>query len=90
MQQVDFKDIVFQKWVRNAHLNIGTGQWSVSKTWQISSRSTLVSRGVCFFREDKPDGTMKKLTGKTTDLGWEYCNFRSGSKDVWVVCYSFS
>jgi GDP-L-fucose synthase len=26
MQQVDFKDIVFQKWVRNAHLNIGTGQ----------------------------------------------------------------
>jgi GDP-L-fucose synthase len=75
MQQVDFKDLTGDRQeVRNAHLNIGTGHDISIKDLANLIKKHLGFQGEFVFREDRPDGTMKKLTDvkKLNDLGWEY------------------
>ena len=75
MQHIDFKDLAGEKKeVRSTHLNIGTGQDISIKDLAQLIKKQLDFQGEFFFREDKPDGTMKKLTDvtKLKNLGWEH------------------
>jgi GDP-L-fucose synthase len=76
MERVDFKDLKPKngKEIRNCHINIGTG-----KEISIKDLAYLITEKVGFngeitFNEDKPDGTMRKLTdpSKLNSLGWRH------------------
>lgn len=76
MENRDFKDCynTNTKNIRNTHINIGTGE-DVS----IKALAELIQKIVCYngklyFNENKPDGTMKKLTdpSKLHHLGWKH------------------
>jgi len=76
MEHVDFKDLVKpgEKEIRNTHINIGTG-----KEISIKDLAYLVAKivnfvGELYFNEDKPDGTMRKLTqvNKIHQLEWSH------------------
>lgn len=76
MERVNFTD-TYQpgdKEIRNCHLNIGTG-----KEISIRRLSSLIAHVVGYngsikFDEEKPDGTMRKLTdpSKLNQLGWKH------------------
>lgn len=76
LENMDFNDIKnkYGDEVRNTHINIGSG-----KEISINDLSELIKKEVGFkgeikFNENKPDGTMRKLTDSTKlhDLGWKY------------------
>jgi GDP-L-fucose synthase len=60
--------------VRNTHINLGTGQDISIKDLAELIKKRVGYQGDFFFRNDKPDGTMKKLTDvtKLSALGWNY------------------
>lgn len=76
MERVNYEDLKPKnsKEIRNCHINIGTG-----KEISIKDLAYLISQKVGFkgeiiFNEDKPDGTMRKLTNpsKLHSLGWHH------------------
>lgn len=75
MQNREFSDIhIESKEVKNTHINIGTGiDISISKL-AILIKDIIDFKGNLIFNEDKPDGTMKKLTdvSKLNSLGWKH------------------
>lgn len=78
MQKIDFSDIVsmleLDREVRNAHLNIGTGQdVSIRELAELIKREVGFG-GELYFNADKPDGTFRKLTdpGRLHALGWRH------------------
>ncbi|WP_194850503.1 GDP-L-fucose synthase family protein [Nonlabens antarcticus] len=79
MKTVDFQQIAEvstpdSQEIRNTHINIGTGiDISIADLAQLI-KSMVGFKGSFFFRDEKPDGTMKKLTdvSKLKKLGWEY------------------
>jgi GDP-L-fucose synthase len=79
MERLSFGDIVALNEivggeVRNAHLNIGTGE-DVSIEELARAIATRVGfDGQLVFNSDKPDGTMRKLTdpGRLNSLGWRH------------------
>ncbi|PRP68327.1 GDP-L-fucose synthase family protein [Nonlabens agnitus] len=87
MQKVDFKNLAEENVdVRNTHLNIGTGQDISIKDLALLIKKEVGFQGEFFFREDKPDGTLKKLTdvSKLKDLGWRYnVNLENGVKRMY-------
>ena len=76
LENRDFKDTYDKnsKEIRNTHINIGTG-----KDISINELANLVKniisfKGELYFNDNKPDGTMLKLTdpSKLHSLGWRY------------------
>ena len=76
MENVNYEDLKPKntKEIRNCHINIGTG-----KEISIKDLAYLIAEKVGFegdivFNEDKPDGTMRKLTApsKLHSLGWHH------------------
>ncbi|MEA2049086.1 MAG: GDP-L-fucose synthase [Campylobacterota bacterium] len=60
--------------IRNTHINIGTGiDISIRELAEII-KEIIGFQGELYFNEDKPDGTMKKLTdvSKLHGLGWKH------------------
>ena len=60
--------------IRNTHINIGTGvDISIGELAQ-TIKSIVGFQGELYFNEDKPDGTMVKLTdpSKLHNLGWKH------------------
>jgi GDP-L-fucose synthase len=83
MENTNFEDIlsIMQKdskeeikEIRNTHINIGTGEDISIKNLAIMIAETIGFEGDLDFNEDKPDGTMRKLTdvSKLHDLGWHH------------------
>ncbi|KQC34079.1 GDP-4-keto-6-deoxy-D-mannose-3, 5-epimerase-4-reductase [Nonlabens sp. YIK11] len=87
MEKVDFKNLAEENVdVRNTHLNIGTGQDISIKDLALLIKKQVGFQGEFFFRGDKPDGTLKKLTdvSKLKDLGWTYnVNLENGVKRMY-------
>ena len=76
LENRDFKDTYDKnsKEIRNTHINIGTG-----KDISINELANLVKniigfKGELYFNDNKPDGTMLKLTdpSKLHSLGWKH------------------
>ena len=80
MEHINFEDVkklsvpTGSSEIRNCHINIGTG-----KEISINDLAHLVAKIIGFkgnvvFNEDKPDGTMRKLTdpSKLHALGWKH------------------
>ncbi|TVZ27515.1 GDP-L-fucose synthase [Gillisia sp. Hel_I_86] len=83
MEKVNFKDIPevsssikenVKKEIRNTHINIGTGEEISIKELACSIQDIVGFKGELFFNENKPDGTMRKLTdpSKLKKLGWSF------------------
>jgi len=83
MENVSFKDILkasssleenLSKEIRNTHINIGTGEEISIKELAYSLQNIVRFKGELFFNENKPDGTLRKLTdpSKLKKLGWCY------------------
>jgi GDP-L-fucose synthase len=83
MENTNFEDIlsIMQKdskeeitEFRNTHINIGTGEDISIKNLAMMIAETLGFEGDLDFNEDKPDGTMRKLTdvSKLHELGWHH------------------
>ena len=76
MENVDFKDLIDpeEKEIRNAHLNIGTGQDISIKELSNKIRDIIGFKGELYFNTNKPDGTYRKLTdsSKMRELGWRH------------------
>ncbi len=86
MEKIDFKDILFQQFgqsdiapvkftpeIRNTHINIGTGTDISIKELAQLIKKIVGFQGALFFDQDKPDGTLRKLTdtSKINRLGWQ-------------------
>jgi GDP-L-fucose synthase len=75
MENVNFKDLVKEKQeIRNCHINIGTGkEISIAELASVI-QSTVGYNGQIIYNPEKPDGTMRKLTGpsKLHNLGWRH------------------
>jgi GDP-L-fucose synthase len=75
MEKVNFDDLKPQGTeIRNTHINIGTGkEVSIRRLAEIIA-GTVGYKGAFVFNADKPDGTMRKLTGpaKLHQLGWRH------------------
>lgn len=76
MENRDFKDTYTagEKEVRNTHINIGTGK-DVSIDELAETIKTIIGfKGDFVFNNDKPDGTLRKLTdvSKLNSLGWKH------------------
>jgi len=75
MENTSFKDLIARDVKkRNTHINIGTGKDISIKELAILIKKTVGFHGGFFFKDDKPDGTTKKLTdvSKLSSLGWRY------------------
>jgi GDP-L-fucose synthase len=74
LENVDFKDLVESKEIRNTHINIGTGKDISIKELALLIKNIVGYKGELYFNTDKPDGTMLKLTdpSKLESLGWKY------------------
>lgn len=83
MEHTNFEDIlaIMQKEskeeikeIRNTHINIGTGEDISIKNLAMMIAETIGFEGDLDFNEDKPDGTMRKLTdvSKLHELGWHH------------------
>ncbi len=83
MENVDFRDImnsIFKTQdsklneIRNTHINIGTGIDISIKELAKNIKKIVGFKGEICFNDDKPDGTMVKLTdpSKLHDLGWRH------------------
>ena len=75
MEKVDFADLKGPNpEVRNCHINIGTGkEISIGEAAQLIAQR-VGYKGEIRFNDDKPDGTMRKLTdvSKLNALGWRH------------------
>ena len=75
MEKVDFADLKgTNPEVRNCHINIGTGkEISIGEAAQLIAQR-VGYKGEIRFNDDKPDGTMRKLTdvSKLNALGWRH------------------
>jgi len=62
------------KEIRNTHINIGTGEDISIKELAEIIKQTIGFKGDLVFNNDKPDGTMRKLTdvSKLHSLGWTH------------------
>lgn len=72
--------------IRNTHINIGTGIDISIKSLAETIKAIVGYQGNLFFNEDKPDGTMKKLTdpSKLHGLGWKHSiDLEDGIKKVY-------
>jgi GDP-L-fucose synthase len=95
MGNVNYKDILeastsidenLKKEIRNTHINIGTGEEISIKELAYSIQDIVGFKGELFFNENKPDGTMRKLTdpSKLKKLGWSYAtSLDEGIKKVY-------
>lgn len=76
MEKIHFKDLVSDedKEIRNTHINIGTGEEISIKDLANLVKSVVSYDGDFTFNEEKPDGTMRKVTdvSKLHALGWEH------------------
>ncbi len=77
MERVNFSDIVAgiaSKEIRNTHINVGTGKDISIREIAYLIREKIGFSGDLWFNEEKPDGTMKKLTDVTKlhSLGWHH------------------
>lgn len=76
LENIDFKNTYDKnkKEIRNTHINIGTGVDLSIKELAELIRDVVGFSGKLTFNEDKPDGTMLKLTDvvKLKELDWEY------------------
>jgi len=79
LESLDFNKVVCitnedSKEIRNTHINIGTGKDVSIKDLANRIKDIIGFKGELFFMEDKPDGTMKKLTNvdKLHNLGWKH------------------
>ena len=76
LENVNFKDTYKENTVeiRNCHINIGSGkEISIADLAQLIAKK-IGYKGEIRFNNDKPDGTMRKLTdvSKLQALGWNY------------------
>lgn len=82
MDSCDFSDVLdirmkeqdIAAGITNTHINIGTGtEISIAQLSRVVQQS-IDYRGELFFNENKPDGTMKKLsdTSRLQALGWQH------------------
>ena len=89
MENVDFKTIVSDQEtneIRNTHINIGTGKDLSIKELAYLIKDIVGFDGELYFNEDKPDGTMKKLTdvSKLHSLGWKHTiELKEGIRDMY-------
>lgn len=75
MEHIDFEQLKgTDKEVRNCHINIGTGKEITIKDLAGLIAGTINYKGSIIFNNDKPDGTMRKLTdpSKLHSLGWHH------------------
>ncbi|NAY91238.1 NAD-dependent epimerase/dehydratase family protein [Muricauda sp. JGD-17] len=76
MQERDFSDTYEknQKYIRNTHINIGTGVDISIKDLAQLIKEQIDFKGTFVFNTDKPDGTMVKRTdvAKLNGLGWKH------------------
>lgn len=76
MENRDFNDTfrANEKEIRNTHINIGTGKDISIAELAETIKTTIGFKGELVYNEEKPDGTMKKLTdvSKLNALGWKY------------------
>jgi GDP-L-fucose synthase len=76
LENRDFKDTYAPdtKEIRNTHINIGTGVDISIKELAETIKKIVGYEGELYFNEDKPDGTMVKLTdpSKLHALGWRH------------------
>lgn len=90
MESVNFLDlinVIKGKQIRNTHINIGTGEEiSIKGVAELISRLLKFS-GSLWFNENKPDGTMRKLSdvAKLNSLGWKHkINIEEGLKKMYL------
>lgn len=76
MENVNYEDLKPKntKEIRNCHINIGTGKEIAIKDLAYLIAQKIGFKGKIRFNEDKPDGTMRKLTdpSKLHSLGWHH------------------
>ncbi len=75
MENVDFKDLVKGKHeIRNTHINIGSGDEISIKDLALLIGKEVGFSGKFLFNEEKPDGTLRKVTDvtKLNKLGWKH------------------
>lgn len=76
MENVNYEDLKPKntKEIRNCHINIGTGKEISIKDLAYLIANKVGFKGEIIFNEDKPDGTMRKLTdpSKLHSLGWHH------------------
>ena len=76
MENVNYGDLKPKntKEIRNCHINIGTGKEISIKDLAYLIAQKIGFKGEIRFNEDKPDGTMRKLTdpSKLHSLGWHH------------------
>lgn len=70
----DLTDVISSNEIRNTHINIGTGKDISIKELALLVKKNINFRGDIFFNENKPDGTLRKLTdvSKLNSLGWKH------------------
>jgi GDP-L-fucose synthase len=75
MEHINFDDLKrTNKEIRNCHINIGTGKEITIKDVAALIVKTVGYEGEIVFNNEKPDGTMRKLTdpSKLHALGWHH------------------
>ena len=75
MENRNFKDTYSDtSEIRNTHINIGTGSDISIKNLADLIKAEIGFNGKFIFNDNKPDGTMKKLTDvhKLNELGWKH------------------
>lgn len=75
MENRNFSDCYTNtKYIRNTHINIGTGTDISIKDLALLIKTIIGFKGSLYFNTEKPDGTMKKLTdpSKLHALGWKH------------------
>ena len=77
MENVNFlqlKNVINSKQVRNTHINVGTGVEISIKDVALEIKNKISFSGDLYFNQEKPDGSMRKLTDVTKlhSLGWQH------------------
>ncbi len=88
MEKVSFKDLVPEgaKEVRNAHINIGTGEEITIRDLALLLKETTGFRGELVFDHSKPDGTLRKFldSSKLQGLGFKHStSLKEGAKKMY-------
>ncbi len=89
LENRDFKDTFNSdnKEIKNTHINIGTGVDISIKELAYLIKEIVGFKGEFYFNEDKPDGTMLKLTNsnKLHSLGWKHkVELKDGIKTMYA------
>jgi GDP-L-fucose synthase len=75
MKNIDFRDLIKdKKEIRNTHINIGSGEEVSIRELAQLIKGIVGFDGELIFDENKPDGTMRKLSdvSKLHALGWKH------------------